>query len=355
MSRSVLSRPSLARGWLASRALWLKLGVGLLVATAAGCAARADVRDDDAPSGPSVTSSEALVHGALDHERHPAVVALVAHDRDGEALCTGTLIAPDVVLTARHCVSYLRSESVDCPARGPQVGENRAPSSIDVILGDDAARGRLAAHGAAIFTPDTDVLCDADIALLRLDRPITGITPLWLAVPRAPSTATSILAVGYGKLGDAGDAGVRRFRVDVPVVSVGKNEFVVGESTCSGDSGGPAIDEEHGGILGVVSRGGMRCDGRGARNVYTRIDPFLDLVARALGHPPKSPGASSSPAGGDMGDACSTGASCAGGVCAQNQYCSRHCGGTAPRCPAGYRCAPVAGSGSATGVCAKKT
>ena len=341
---------------LATRALWLKLGIGTLLLV--GCAARTDVApDDEAVSGPAVHSSDAIVHGAADGDRHPAVVALIAHDSQGEALCTASLIAPDVVLTARHCVSLLRTEYVDCPATEAQLGADRAPSSIDVVLGSDVSTGRVAAHGKTIFTPPGKTLCDADVALIKLDRPIASITPLLFAPPNTAKSGGHVLAVGFGKLGDAGDAGVRRFRTHVPITSVQKTEFMVGESTCSGDSGGPAFDEETGGIIGVVSRGGVRCDGKGASNVYTRVDPFFDLVGKALGHPPATtdptPGSASPGAASDMGEGCSSASTCAGGVCVQGQYCSRHCGGTAGRCPAGYHCAPDASGGSA--VCAHKS
>ncbi len=351
---------------LASVALSLKLGIGLLCVAFlpfTGCAAHHDVGEDEA--APAVATDEAIVHGAADKGRHPAVVALIAEDGDGTALCSASLIAPDVLLTARHCVSYLRSESVTCPGNGAQVTGERPPSSLFVVLGDDASSAPVA-RGAEIFVPNEDQLCDADIALVRLDRAIDSVTPLPLA-RKGPASGGEIVAVGFGKNTLNGGAGVKRFRTDVPITATSRFEFLVGESTCSGDSGGPALDVDTGAIFGVVSRGPARCDLASARNTYTRIDAWAELVDHALASSKhgggKSPGGGTSsdagssgsggkPPGNDVGDPCKDGSTCASGVCVEHSYCSRKCGTDVGRCPSGFHCTKATAS-STTRVCAR--
>src|SRR5207249_4339434 len=70
-----------------------------------------------------------IVRGVADRGRDPAVVAV---DIAGEGLCTGTLVGPNVVLTARHCVSKT-VEAVDCPSSKPQISDNYAPSDLSVL------------------------------------------------------------------------------------------------------------------------------------------------------------------------------------------------------------------------------
>src|SRR5688500_11127456 len=49
--------------------------------------------------------ASAITYGQPDGSRHPNVGALVAAGEEGEFLCgSGTLIAPDVFLTAAHCM-----------------------------------------------------------------------------------------------------------------------------------------------------------------------------------------------------------------------------------------------------------
>ncbi len=333
---------------------FLKLGVAGVIASLIGCAARVDREslESGEPSEPTVQASQAIVHGAADRGRHPSVVALIAREGSTSHICTAALIAPDIVLTARHCVADLRVASIECPPRVSQVGRSLEAASLAVVLGDDASSSPPAAYGRSVHVPYTDALCDADIAVVTLDRKLP-LTPLRLARRSSLVEGRTVTAVGYGKTSDRSAAGRKRFRTDVPIVAVSPTEFVVGESTCSGDSGGPAIDSISGEIVGVVSRGSVDCAGDRTSNVYTRVTAFLDLIDRIAGEPPPVDEPPYTPPA-DMGEACSDGESCATGLCVLDAgYCSRACGPSVGRCPNGFRCARRAGA--TEGVCARKS
>ena len=298
-----------------------------------------------------------IVHGVPDHGRDPAVVAL---DVGGQGLCTGTLIAPDVVLTARHCVS-ITSSKVQCPPSGPQIGRDRDASSIGVYLGEDASSAVLVARGRELVVPKSNTLCDHDIAAIVLDRDVEGVAPLRLS-KTAPRRGDTVRAVGFGKTDDADFGGIKLLRDHVKILEVSTAELLVGEATCQGDSGGPALDESTGAIVGVVSRGGPSCEGAGVHNVYTRVDAFQELLAAALAKSGAVPAAEddagvvtapSKDAGTktpkptkpvtDMGETCAKGSDCAAGVCVKDggrTYCSRPCG-SGDRCPSGYNCKKI--------------
>ena len=98
-------------------------------AIAAGCSSGYEAPPPapaDAPDASLEVDSTEIVSGVADRGRDPAVIAI---DIGGEGLCSGTLIAPRVVLTARHCVS-VTSEGVSCPAQGAQISSNRSPKSL---------------------------------------------------------------------------------------------------------------------------------------------------------------------------------------------------------------------------------
>ncbi|HEY2512692.1 MAG TPA: trypsin-like serine protease [Polyangiaceae bacterium] len=315
--------------------------LAILVRLAAACATGV------VPDGSSAirVDQPAVVIGADDSGRDPAVVALTSDD--GE-LCSAVLVAPDVVLTARHCVS-LTSNSVTCPASSAQISGERPAASLRVLVGESLATAWEAARGRLVYAPSTDRLCGADIALVVLDQEIDSIAPL--AISTTPVAAGEhVTALGFGRRIDGEPSGTKLLREHVQVRSVSGAEFEVGEATCQGDSGGPALDESTGQILGVVSRGGPACDADAA-NVYTRVDAFPELTAAALAASlspsatRRDGGVSAKPAT-DVGKTCGKAGDCTTSVCVlpqQNPYCSRSCG-THDRCPTHFRCTATSDS-----------
>src|SRR5205085_1978599 len=109
-----------------------------------------------------------------DDDAIDGVVALRVGLGNTFELCTGALIAPNVVLTARHCVTKNATTSVSCDengrsANGEHVTEDEDPASIGIYGGASPSFAKPAlAVGRAIIAPSGPYLCDSDIALVVL-------------------------------------------------------------------------------------------------------------------------------------------------------------------------------------------
>lgn len=224
-----------------------------------------------------------IVGGQRDQGRNPAVVALRI---DGRSLCSGTLVGPRAVLTARHCVSETVAR-VSCPGRGPQVLRDLDARRIEVTNADDLRDGAPLARGTELVVPSSTMLCDADLAVLLLDRSLPGVSPLRLGDRLSPAVGDRVTVVGYGRRGDSARAGlgVRFRRAGVSVLADNETEFLTTTSGCEGDSGGPAIDPGSGRVVGVVSRGGPRCTGPEATVVFSRASQARALLTAARARP----------------------------------------------------------------------
>jgi hypothetical protein len=212
--------------------------VRLLLATlAAGCGAPPDASTPSI-AGPLEDETTLPIGDAT----NPGLTSAVALVRDGRTICTGTLVAADLVLTAAHCLR----ESTE-PARYLVRFVRERGGSDDLAVATLDVPRRTAAGGV-----DARLFPFGDVAWLRLAQPAPrSFRPVALVEdPDADLTPGLPLAlVGFGTTGMARpDAGVRRtgiaevgryhrfgrFAGTIKVVSDD------GTGSCRGDSGGPA-------------------------------------------------------------------------------------------------------------------
>lgn len=235
-------------------------------AVVAGCAATDEVPSAGEHRG---IARQAMVNGTVSPPAQDSVVFLM---KGQEESCSGTLIAPNLVLTARHCVAE-PDEQNECG----QFAAATTPSTMSIKTGGSAGweTGNVVAKGKKIFVPDTNNGCGFDAALILLDRdvPNAKISPVRFSPLKANEPA---IAVGYGV--DQNDKDLpKRMQRSTTVLGVGPaqgtidiayemkdgktfnytaqlGDVVTGESTCSGDSGGPLFDM-NGAVIAMTSRG----------------------------------------------------------------------------------------------------
>lgn len=272
--------------------------------------------------------------GVADRAHDPSVLALVV---DGNIACGGALIAPDVVMTARSCVTTGEPGDLCAADAGISV---RDPASLGVLMGENGSTGGLRGQGRDVILLSDSNHCGGDIALVRLTEPIYVSKPLSVRTTGV-ATGDHVRTSGYA-IGDAG--AVKIVRDHVEVVATNESDFGLAEA-CWAMAGSPALDESKGEIVGVLSTAiGTTCSGDEAENGYTRADAYYSLIHSALSQTVTSgtvAGELKELVGSvDVGSFCSQAPDCSAGVCVSegsHQFCSRVCG-SHDRCPYLYKC-----------------
>ena len=373
------------------------LGGAALVAIglAAGCSSNAAPPDQ-------IATAESPVQGGTTDTAHPYAVGLCIGNGPGncQLLCSGALIAPNLVMSARHCVAQ-SPQQIDCNAPAKFGAQVAATGNFWITTYYKMFQGTTGWHQAKqiVQTPGVNV-CGNDMSLIILKDNIsaaeaTPITPVvQYKMTDHTRYSTTVTAIGFGITGvGLTDSGTRRIRQNINLTCVPgdklidcgsltgaqltANEFVSGDSTCEGDSGSSAYEQKNftKGIpvsFGVLSRGGAS-GSTCTQPIYTRTDAWRDwIVATALdaatqgGYPPPSwtapppvvadggtPGSDSgtvTPATGGLGDSCADPTDCNSGVCAspasgQPAVCTQACDVTAQDCPAGFKCTDTGSGG----------
>lgn len=193
---------------------------------------------------PASSENELIGGDVVDKSDYPEIVWIKSGNGKSQWSCSATVIGPQVILTAGHCVVDEGSVS---------------PMKQRVVV--DTVNYETKCRQAPLYRDKKE---DHDMALCRVDRKLS-VKPASIS-KKGPQIGDMVMLAGYGCIqpggGGGNDGTLKVGEVAVMQLPQGTDHWFYTQgdvALCFGDSGGPSmLDEDSHMVIGVNSRGNIK-------------------------------------------------------------------------------------------------
>lgn len=244
------------------------IGICLLLASCSGGGGGGGGDDLSRNACSTIGLPSRIIDGTACSDTNSPVVKITLFNADGSsALCSGSMLTSDDVLTAAHCLVTTNVVAANVTANG-----------VDIPVRE------IVVHPGVTFSQEAQAIFN-DVAILRLNSPVSLPTLPILASTDVGSD--DVIAIyGYGRDEDGNfetlRSGESRVGSVTPQHLIAAFDGQEGSNSCNGDSGGPAVfTPENGpaGIVGIVSSGNNPQCGAGDISLYANVqDELLGFI-----------------------------------------------------------------------------
>lgn len=216
--------------------------------------------------------------GARDNPFQVALLNKSIADVRRAQFCGGTLVRPDVVVTAAHCSDFVTAAQVQVLTHARTLdGSGIRHDVVSVVVHPQWNRSTN----------------NNDVAVWKMAGRVTNLPLATLAIDDGP-VGGDLLATGWGALAEQGPLPLPLMKVSVPLVDRSRcnapgsyngaisNAMLCagpetgGRDACQGDSGGPLTRGPGNAVLTGITSWGRGCARPGLYGVYTRVsDPGI--------------------------------------------------------------------------------
>lgn len=274
-SRSTTRRATATRAAIAAVAAGITAASGLALNTAA---ANDTTAADSSISGdidPQIVGGSPVRQGT-----YPWMAHLYVTMENRTWTCGGSLVSPDIILTAAHCVKPTSAGGASgrfksLKASIGHVNWRDAADAGDVRTSSSVKMGRGLGYG--------------DWAVVKLDRPMQRASYPAINGASFRNSGPRFTAIGWGNTSSGGRPSADLLTVTLPHVPdrqcsmSTEYEFCAGtrgKATCQGDSGGPLLN---GGVITGLTSWGIGCGNvKDEPGHYTKVSKFTGDIQSAI-------------------------------------------------------------------------